>query len=83
MNPDKASKLFSLNDTEIPTAILDHVAAFIKKYGDEYRGTQGGYWRRYLSDSLGGTQTAGGAGNTIVKKCLVLLPIYMRDRGLI
>lgn len=80
--PAYRSKLLTLDDSQIPASILSDLKAFIEVHGDEYRGPRGGYWRRYLSVALGGTQDRGGAGNTVVKKCLVLLPNYMNARGL-
>lgn len=82
MNTKYLIKLKNLNESQIPQAIVSDLKGFIQTYGDEYRGVRGGFWRNYLSVSLGGTQVSGGAGDTIVKKCLVLLPNYMRDRGL-
>lgn len=81
-NPAHRLKLVHLDDSQIPADILSGLKGFIQVHGDEYRGPQGGYWRRYLSVALGGTQVTGGAGNTVVKKCLVLLPNYMNSRGL-
>lgn len=68
--------------TQVKPIALKPLASFIKKYGDDYRGPNGGYWRNYLSTDLGGYQTTGGAGNTIVKRCVLLLPQYLDDRGL-
>lgn len=82
MNKKYKDKLEDLNDNQIPLEILSATRDFIQKYGNEYRGVKGGYWRNYLSTPLGGMQVRGGAGDIIVKKCLVLLPIYMRARGL-
>lgn len=82
MNIKYLTKLRSLNENQIPQEILSDLRAFVKTYGDEYRGVRGGFWRNYLSVTLGGTQVGGGAGDTIVKKCLILLPDYMRARGL-
>lgn len=81
-HPAYRSKLLTLDDSQIPASILSDLKTFVEAHGDEYRGPQGGYWRRYLSVALGGTQISGGAGNTVVKKCLVLLPNYMNARGL-
>jgi hypothetical protein len=81
-NPMLITRLEPVTDAQIPADIISKISAFIKKYGDEYRGTKGGYWRSYLSTALGGNQDRGGAGNTVVKKCLVILPLYMKDRGL-
>lgn len=64
----------------IPEKVLDHLASFIKKYGDQYRGIRGGYWRNYLSDRLGGKQASGGAGDAVVKRCLALIPAFLKAR---
>ena len=82
MNIKNIPKLRSLTENQIPLDILSDLKDFVRMYGDEYRGVRGGFWRNYLSVTLGGTQVGGGAGDTIVKKCLILLPDYMRDRGL-
>lgn len=80
--PQHRKTLKSLSDKNIPPNVLADVRSFIEKYGDEYKGVRGGSWKSYLATSLGGNHENGGAGNTIVKKCLVLLPDYMLKRGL-
>ena len=79
-NSKLMSSLVHINDQSIPDDILEKFRAFIHEFGDEYRGAQGGYWRKYLSTQLGGEQTAGGAGDIIPKKCLVLVPAYITAR---
>ena len=74
--------LESANDGLIPENVLDDLASFIKKYGDQYRGVRGGYWRNYLSDRLGGNQASGGAGDVVVKRCLALIPAFLKARRL-
>ena len=73
-------RLEGVNDRSIPSDIISDFAFFVKKYGDEYRGPRGGEWRNYLSTRLGGSQLNGGAGNTVAKKCLVLVPAYLNVR---
>lgn len=81
-HPKFIPDLKTANASAIPDDVITSVAKFIRKYGDEYRGVNGGYWRSYLSTQLGGRQVGGGAGNAVVKRSLALLPIYMHDRGL-
>ncbi|MYB02311.1 hypothetical protein F4X90_21940 [Candidatus Poribacteria bacterium] len=80
----KNSKLMPLltcvDDKSIPDDILKNFASFVREFGDEYQGPRGGNWKRYLSAKLGGEQTTGGAGDTIPKKCLVLVPAYVTAR---
>lgn len=64
----------------IPENVLDDLASFIKKYGDQYRGVRGGKWRNYLSDRLGGIHASGGAGDAVVKRCLALIPAFLKAR---
>ena len=68
------------NDGSIPVNVLDDLASFIKKFGDQYRGVRGGYWRNYLSNRLGGKQAGGGAGDVVVKRCLMLIPAFLKAR---
>lgn len=58
------------------------LAAFVTAHGDKYGGPRGGTWRSKLSTRLGGTQAGGGAGDPLVRRFLVTLPEYMRQRGL-
>jgi hypothetical protein len=81
LNPKYIFDLVGVSDQSIPQQVLDDFAAFILKFGDQYRGSRGGYWRNYLSVKLGGAQVSGGAGDTVAKKCLVLIPAYIRARG--
>lgn len=74
------SRLEGLDDRSIPTDIFADFSSFVEDFGDEYRGSQGGYWRNYLSTRLGGAQKSGGAGDTVAKKCLVLAPAYVNAR---
>lgn len=80
LNGEHRHRLESVSDTSIPTGILSEFASFVEEYGDEYRGPKGGYWRNYLSTRLGGAQHGGGAGDTVAKKCLVLIPAYVNAR---
>lgn len=73
-------RLMKVDDTSIPSDIISDFASFVKKHGDEYRGSRSGYWRNYLSARLGGAQRSGGAGDTVAKKCLVLIPAYVNAR---
>lgn len=66
--------------SSVPAAVLGSFSEFVRLHGDEYRGPQGGYWRSYLSTKLGGVQTRGGAGDIIVKRCLVLVPHYIKGK---
>lgn len=72
--------LQGVSDHSIPQPLLDEFAAFVRKFGDQYRGSKGGRWRNYLSVRLGGVQVSGGAGDTVAKKCLVLIPAYIKAR---
>ena len=80
MNSGLLPDIEKAEDESIPNHILEELASFVRKFGDEYRGPRGGYWRNYLSTKLGGRQVNGGAGDTIVKKCLVLAPSYIAAR---
>ena len=74
-------KLLAATGTgDVPAQILEDFAEFVRKFGDQYRGPRGGRWRNYLSTKLGGTQTKGGAGDIIVKRCLSLIPLYAAAR---
>jgi hypothetical protein len=72
-DPDYSSS----DDVRLP------LAAFVTAYGANYGGPRGGTWRSKLSTRLGGTQVSGGAGDTLVRRFLVTLPEYMRQRGLL
>ncbi|WP_310084329.1 MULTISPECIES: restriction endonuclease PLD domain-containing protein [unclassified Sphingopyxis] len=79
-NPNLISNLLA-NTTGYPgTEVMQPLANFIRQHGDAYKGPRGGKWRSYLSTDLGGRQTGGGAGNVIVRRTLVLIPAYLRDR---
>jgi len=65
--------------SDIPDTVLGELREFIIAHGDEYRGDGGGYWRNYLSTNIGGTQTRGGAGDAVVKRCLILIPHYIES----
>lgn len=80
LNSEHRNRLERVSDVSIPADILSEFASFVDEYGDEYRGSQGGYWRNYLSTRLGGAQRSGGAGDTVAKKCLVLIPAYLNAR---
>lgn len=80
LNAEHRNRLESVDETSIPSGILSEFATFVEEHGDEYRGPKGGYWRNYLSTNLGGVQSSGGAGDTVVKKCLVLIPAYVNAR---
>lgn len=80
LKSEHRSRLVKTDDTSIPSDIISDFASFVEKHGDEYRGSQGGYWRNYLSTRLGGAQQSGGAGDTVAKKCLVLIPAYVNAR---
>lgn len=79
-NENHMKTLEAVNADKIPTLILNDFSAFVRKFGDEYKGPRGGKWRNYLSTRLGGVQTNGGAGDIIVKRCLHLIPLYAEDR---
>ena len=80
LHPHHFSGLDGVTDDTIPPHILDDFAAFVRRNGDQYRGSRGGNWRSYLSYRLGGIQISGGAGDTIAKKCLILIPAYLKAR---
>ncbi len=80
LNSDYRTRLETATDRSIPADILADFASFVEEYGNEYRGPRGGYWRNYLSTRLGGAQSHGGAGDTVAKKCLVLIPAYINTR---
>ena len=77
---DRMKLLAATSTGDVPAQILDDFADFARKFGDQYRGPQGGRWRNYLSTKLGGAQTNGGAGDVIVKRCLALIPLYAAAR---
>ena len=79
-NSDLFEVLGKVENQKIPESVLSRFAFFIEENGDEYRGPRGGVWRNYLSTKLGGKQTRGGAGDTIAKKCLILVPAYLKHR---
>ena len=81
-NPALRQAVKKYSNTSFGQEITAPLSAFIKKHGDSYRGPNGGKWRNYLSTRLGGRQTTGGAGNTIVKRTLILLPSYLDHRNL-
>lgn len=72
-NPDYAYS----DDVRLP------LAAFVTAFGAKYGGPRGGTWRSKLSTRLGGTQEGGGAGDPLVRRFLITLPEYMRQRGLL
>ena len=80
LNSEHRNRLERVSDISIPSDIIVDFAAFVERHGDEYRGSKGGYWRKYLSAKLGGAQHSGGAGDTVAKKCLVLIPAYINAR---
>lgn len=80
LNRKYIGALRGISDQAIPQQVLDEFAAFVRRFGDQYRGSKGGRWRNYLSVRLGGSQVSGGAGDTIAKKCLVLIPAYAEAR---
>jgi len=80
MNRKYIPALQGISDQSIPQQLLDEFAAFVQRFGDQYRGSKGGRWRNYLSVRLGGAQVSGGAGDTVAKKCLVLIPAYIKAR---
>lgn len=80
MNPKYIRALQGASDNSIPPRLLEQFAVFVGRFGDHYRGPKGGLWRNYLSVKLGGAQVSGGAGDTVAKKCLVLIPAYMKAR---
>lgn len=80
LNRKYVGALKGVSDQAIPQQVLDEFAAFVRRFGDQYRGSKGGRWRNYLSVRLGGAQVSGGAGDTVAKKCLVLIPAYVKAR---
>ena len=80
LNRKYIGALQGVSDQAIPQQVLDEFAAFVGRFGDQYRGSKGGRWRNYLSVRLGGAQVSGGAGDTVTKKCLVLIPAYVKAR---
>lgn len=82
-NPGIAGAI--LNDAGAANAseVTSKLTAFIVKYGDKYGGPRGGTWRSKLSTKLGGLQTTGGAGDTVVRRFISTLPAYMHQRSLI
>ncbi|MCW8143018.1 hypothetical protein NM963_04230 [Agrobacterium tumefaciens] len=78
-----ALKLLATPDSAYSDDVRLPLAAFVTAYGDKYGGPRGGTWRSKLSTRLGGTQESGGAGDTVVRRFLITLPEYMRQRGLL
>lgn len=81
-NPNLRTALMANTSGKPGPEVMKPLSKFIKKHGDSYQGPRGGKWRNYLSSDLGGRQTSGGAGNVIVRRTLVLLPAYLKSRGL-
>ncbi|WOI52588.1 hypothetical protein [Parvularcula sp. LCG005] len=75
--PSNLSSVKCSDYENIPDRTINQLRDFIIEYGDEYRGINGGYWRNYLSSNIGGMQNGGGAGDAVVKRCLVLMPHYI------
>lgn len=82
MNPDLRARLKAYNNTNFGPEILTPLSNFIKKHGNKYKGPNGGQWRNYLSVKIGGVQTTGGAGNSIVTKSLLLMPYYLDSKNI-
>lgn len=82
-NPSIAEAILNNPNAATTNAITTKLTAFIVKYGDKYGGPRGGTWRSKLSTKLGGLQTTGGAGDTVVRRFMATLPTYMRQRSLI
>lgn len=82
-NPAIAKRLLRQVRLPIPDDILSNLAVFVAKYGDKFGGPRGGTWRSKLSVKLGGVHTGGGAGDVMVKRLLLEVPRYMRDKRLV
>ncbi len=82
-NRPLALKLLADPDYAYSDDVRLPLAAFVTAYGDMYGGPRGGTWRSKLSTRLGGTQNGGGAGDPLVRRFLITLPEYMRQRGLL
>jgi hypothetical protein len=80
-NPGLLSNLLANKTGHPGPEVMQPLANFIRQHGDAYQGPRGGKWRNYLSTELGGRQTGGGAGNVIVRRTLILIPAYLRDRS--
>jgi hypothetical protein len=82
-NPAIAMRLLKQRRLPIPDDILSNLAVFVTKYGEKFGGPRGGTWRSKLSVKLGGVHTGGGAGDVMVKRLLLQVPRYMRDKHLV
>ena len=82
-NPSIAKDIIANPSASTSEGVTSKLTAFIVKYGDKYGGPRGGTWRSKLSTKLGGIQTTGGAGDTVVRRFMVTLPKYMRQRSLV
>ena len=78
-----AKEILISPDAATTDMVTKKLTAFIVKNGDKYGGPRGGTWRSKLSTKLGGMQTTGGAGDTVVRRFMLTLPAYMRQRSLI
>jgi hypothetical protein len=82
-NPVMGRRLLKKRKLPIPDDIIQHLSAFVARYGDQFGGPRGGTWRSKLSVRLGGIHIGGGAGDVMVKRLLLEVPRYMRARGLL
>ena len=82
-NPDIGRTLLGQRALPIPDDILDKLAAFVRSHGAQFGGPRGGTWRSKLSIQLGGLQIGGGAGDVLVKRLLIEVPRYMREKHLL
>jgi hypothetical protein len=81
-NPDIARQLLKGKRSD-DAAILDRLGDFVRRYGAKFGGPRGGTWNSKLSVRIGGTQSGGGAGDAVVKRLLIDVPRYMRDKNLL
>ena len=82
-NADIGLTLLGQRALPIPDDILDKLATFVRSHGAQFGGPRGGTWRSKLSTQLGGLQVGGGAGDVLVKRLLIEVPRYMRDKHLL
>jgi len=82
-NPEIGRTLLTQHGLPIPAEILDKLAEFVRDHGHKFGGPRGGTWRSKLSQRLGGVHIGGGAGDVLVKRLLIEVPRYMREKELL
>lgn len=82
-NPHLRRRLLKTRHDAIPNDILDRLSDFVQQFGDRFGGPRGGTWRSKLSVRLGGVHTGGGAGDTLVKRLLIEVARYMKQKDLL